>query len=117
MVEPNRQARLPQQALAEALISGEIRADHLERDGTVEPPVMGEVDLSHPAAADQFLDLVGVEQLVHRRILLHPGSPCTGRTHSNVAFGRQRAAGRCQSAGSPLTVITVFPRPCPRRRR
>ncbi len=79
MVEGRREARLAQQALAEALIPGEIRAEDLERNRPVEARVAGEVDLAHAAAADQLLDLVGTEHPVHGPILLLPSSAYTGR--------------------------------------
>ena len=58
MVEGGGDPRLAQEALAEALVLGELGRDHLERDLAPEAFFLGAVDRTHPPAADERLDLV-----------------------------------------------------------
>src|SRR5215211_7336310 len=55
-------ARLPQEAVAEPDLRRELRREHLERDGTVQPQVAREVHGAHPAAPELALDGVAVPE-------------------------------------------------------
>ena len=58
MVEAGGEPRLAQEALAEALVVGELAGDHLQRHRPFEPEVGGPVDDPHTAARDQRVDAV-----------------------------------------------------------
>ncbi len=58
VMQPRRDPRLAQEALAERRFAGEVLGQDLERDGPVEPLVMRGVDDGHPAAADLAVDAI-----------------------------------------------------------
>ena len=58
MVERGGDPRLAQEALAEALVLGELGRDHLERDLAAEALLVGTVDRTHASAADERFDPV-----------------------------------------------------------
>ena len=58
VIERGGDPRLAQEALAEALVLGELGGDHLERDLASEPLLLGAVDRAHPPSADEGLDPV-----------------------------------------------------------
>ncbi len=58
VVDRGGQPRLAQEPLAEALVLGELGGEDLQRDQPLEREIVGAVDDSHPAAADQRLDSV-----------------------------------------------------------
>ena len=61
MVEAGGEARLAQEAVAEALVVGELPRDHLQRDRPVESQVGRPVDDPHPAPRDQRVEAVAGE--------------------------------------------------------
>ena len=61
MVDRGGEPRLAQEALAEALVLGELGSEHLERDLAPERTVLGPVDDAHPAPPEQGLDPVAGE--------------------------------------------------------
>ena len=67
MVERGRDPRLAQEALAEALVLGELGRDHLERDLAPEPCLLGTVDRTHPPAADERFDPVAGDRRSRRQ--------------------------------------------------
>ena len=58
VVERGRDPRLAQEALAEALVLGELGGDHLEGDLAPEPRLLGAIDRAHSPSADEGLDPV-----------------------------------------------------------
>ena len=86
MVERRRDARLAQEALAEAAVLGELRRDHLQRHLPPQPSFLGTVNRAHPAPADERLDeiagelapdhRVGALSHAHRTSVLLPGDTC-----------------------------------------
>ena len=73
MVERRGEPRLAQEALAEALVLGELGRDQLERDRPLEREVGRAVDDAHAAAADHLLDAVARERRAGRERV--PSSP------------------------------------------
>ena len=61
MVERGGEARLGQEPLPEPGVDGERRSDELECNRPVETLVAGEVDDSHAAASETFLEPVAGE--------------------------------------------------------
>jgi len=62
VVERGRGLRLTPEAGEEGLVAGQVRPQHLDRHRAVEPCIDPDVDLGHPAAADEFADLVSPAQ-------------------------------------------------------
>ena len=59
-------ARLAAEALDVVGVGRELRVEHLQRDVTLEQPVVRAVDARHTAGADELLELVAVrDQLPH----------------------------------------------------
>ena len=84
MVERGCDPRLAQEALAEALVLGELGRDHLERDLAPEALFAGTVDRAHPPAADERLDPVA-------------GDRRSGRQHgARDVLTEQVSATKCQ---------------------
>ena len=63
VVELRESFRLPLEALAPLGARGEVLAQYLDRDRSIEPRIAGLVDLPHPARSDGSDDLVGTELL------------------------------------------------------
>ena len=60
--EPGGGARLALEALAGALVVGEVLREHLDRHGAAEQLVLGFPDAGHPAVGDMAHDLVAIGQ-------------------------------------------------------
>ncbi len=58
MIERRRGPRLVQETAQPFRIAAQFRPQHLERDRPAEHRIDGLVDLAHPAAAEQVVDLV-----------------------------------------------------------
>ena len=58
MLDQRREARLAQEALAEALVPGKLRREHLERHLSLEAGVVGPVHDPHSSPAQQRLEPV-----------------------------------------------------------
>ena len=58
VLERHGELRLAGEAVVEALIEGQLRRDELQRDGPLQPQVVGPVDDAHAALADQLLDSI-----------------------------------------------------------
>ena len=99
MVERGRDPRLAQEALAEALVLGELGGDHLERDLAPETLLLGAVDRTHPSAADERFDPVAGDRRSGRqhgaRDVAHESSVRDGSAECNI---------RCLLAASVTTV-------------
>jgi hypothetical protein len=61
VLEPRREPRLAQEALAEALVVGQVGGDHLQGHRPFQGELGRPVDDSHPAARDQLLDPIPAE--------------------------------------------------------
>jgi hypothetical protein len=61
VVDRGGEAGLTLEALAKALIPGELGGHHLERDGALEAQLGGAVDDAHAAAAELCLDAAAGE--------------------------------------------------------
>ena len=72
VVERGGDPRLAQEALAEALVLGELGRDHLERDLAPETLLLGAVDRAHAAAADERLDVVARGARSDHQFVLRP---------------------------------------------
>ena len=59
MLQPSAEADLAQETIGSYRVS-QLRAQDLERDRTVVPDMVGEVDRSHAAATELALDAVAV---------------------------------------------------------
>jgi hypothetical protein len=66
VVETGREPRLAQHPLAERLVVREPRRQELERDRPFEPVVVGTVDIAHPAAARELVELVARDRRARR---------------------------------------------------
>ena len=97
VVEPGGEARLAQQALAEALVVGQRRIEELERDRPVEAGVPGEVDLAHAAAAGQLLDAISRELLTREDPPMHGHALLPG-DQAHVLMAPRREATACDAA-------------------
>ena len=94
MVERGRDPRLAQEALAEALVLGELGGDHLERDLAPEALLVGTVDRTHPPAADERFDPVagdrrsgrqhGARDVAHRSSVWQRSADCNTASASCV---------------------------------
>ncbi len=67
VVERGGDPRLAQEALAEALVLGELGGDDLERDLAAEALLLGAVDRTHPATADERFDSVAGDRRSRRQ--------------------------------------------------
>ncbi len=74
VVERGGEARLAQEALAEAHVPGELGREELERDGAVEREVARAIDDAHSTAAEQRLDPVTGQLLAHGEARLGPAA-------------------------------------------
>ena len=61
MIERGDCARFAVEALAELWIARELRAENLDRDGSVEPRIARPINFAHPARAEGSLNLVRAE--------------------------------------------------------
>jgi hypothetical protein len=61
MLQRHHELRLAREPLAEALVPRQRRRDELERDRPLQAQVVGAIDDTHSAAADQLLDPVSEE--------------------------------------------------------
>ena len=61
MVERRDRARLAIEPIAQLRIGGELRGQHFDRDGAIEPRIARAIHLAHPTAAKQRQDLVSTE--------------------------------------------------------
>jgi hypothetical protein len=59
-----------EEALAERSVGRKLGREHLERDLSVQPSVLGEIDLTHPASSEQAFDAIG-RDLGRRRLARH----------------------------------------------
>ena len=66
MVQAGDRLRLTLEALSEIRIVGDMRREHLDGDGALEPRVGGLVDLAHAAGADEGRDVVAAESGANR---------------------------------------------------
>ena len=67
IVEPGRGLRLPPEPRLKGLVGRHVRGQHLDRHDPVGLGVVGPIDLAHPAAPDQLLQLIVPEWCrVHR---------------------------------------------------
>ncbi len=71
VVEGGGDPRLAQEALAEALVLGELGRDHLEGDLAPESRFLGTVDRTHASAADERLDPVAGNRRPRRQRAPH----------------------------------------------
>ena len=110
MVERGRDLRLAEEALAEALVLGELGRDDLERDLAPETLLLGTVDGAHPPSADERFDLIAGDRRSGRqhgaRDETHRASVCHGRCDCNVcgrmAVARALVASTALAAASRL---------------
>ena len=58
VVDRGGELGLPQEALTETLVPGEIGGEQLQGDLALEAQILGQVDVAHPAPAEQGLDPV-----------------------------------------------------------
>jgi hypothetical protein len=58
MAEAGDRPRLPLEALAQVGAGREVRGEHLDRDGAIQPRVTRAVHLPHAAGAERGEDLV-----------------------------------------------------------
>ena len=88
MIERRSGARFVQEAAHPLRIAGELRPQHLERDRPSQRRIDGLVDLTHPAAAEQVLNLVAADGAPRR------SSDIAGKLYrvSGVAVVMQLAA-------------------------
>ena len=75
VLEVREDLHLVQEEPPPVLAPGELRAEHLERDAPLREPLLGLVDLAHPAFADEAADEV-FAKLIHERDL--PSRPDVG---------------------------------------
>ena len=68
VVEGRSGARLALEPLAVDLVDGQLRREHLDRDGPLQPRVPRPVDLSHPSGPDGAEDLVRAESPAGRQL-------------------------------------------------
>ena len=111
MVERSGDPRLPQEALTETLVLGELGRDDLERDLAAEPLLVGTVNRAHASAADERLDSVAGDRRPGRqqraRDVAHRSSVRHGHAECNIP-----RAPRCVTA---VTFATSCPRTTRRR--
>ncbi len=76
------------EALKALRVLGQVAGEHLDRDRTVEPRVLGAVHLAHPPRAERRFDLVGPEALTglqaHRRPSPVPAGEAVALVHGAV---------------------------------
>ena len=58
-------ARLALEALPRTLVGAHVRRQYLDRDRAIQPGIPSLVDLTHPARADEQLNLVDAEPITH----------------------------------------------------
>ncbi len=66
MLQPGGEADLAEEALG-AEGGGELGMEDLERDGAVEPDVLGQVDRRHAAAAELALERIALPETFTQR--------------------------------------------------
>ena len=94
VVEAGGEAGLAQEALAEALVVGEVAGDHLQRHRPVERQVRRPVDDPHPAARDQRVDAVPAKGRADCRFCPAAVIPPPGAGPRAIAGGGTRAGGK-----------------------
>ncbi len=72
VVDRGRELGLPQEALAEGRVLGQVGGEELERDVASQADVLGEVDDTHTTATEQGLDPVPRELSADSRVVAHP---------------------------------------------
>ena len=94
VVDRGGQPRLAQEALAEALVLGELGGEDLQRHRPLECEVVGAVDDAHPAAADQRF------QPVAGKLAADPGVEVL-IAPTAAASASRRPASSCSAADRP----------------
>jgi hypothetical protein len=86
VVDARGHARLPQEALAEAIVLGKLGREDLERHLAVHAQVLGQIDDGHPAPRDERLDPVAGKFGADAGQITHPGAaPSRGERPSRCA--------------------------------
>ena len=88
VVEGRGGARLALEPLAVDLVDGQLRGQHLDRDGAVEPRVPRPVDLPHAAGARGGEDLVRAEAVPGINPMELPGCPIRSPARSSSGSRR-----------------------------
>ncbi len=107
MLDPRRRTPLLLEPLAELPVMAELRSKHLQRDLAAVAQLLGAVDDSHAAPADDALDAEsgqlgsdpGLGIRAHRRHLLRAGTVRTVRLFAERAARPNRGRGRAGRGG------------------
>jgi hypothetical protein len=90
VLEGHRNLRLARETVPEAIVERQLGRDELQRNGSLQPQVVGSVDDAHPAPADHLLDPIA-EELGSN---LDLGLGTHGFTRSSTRYGRAGARSR-----------------------
>ena len=73
----------------EAGVTGQVGAQHLDGHVAVQPQIAGQVNLGHPAEAEDFAEFVAVGQVLwggHRKVCSGAeGATCSGAGGANAS--------------------------------
>ena len=103
MVERGCEARLLEEALAKALVGGELRGDQLERHRALEREIACPVDDPHAATADLRLDVVAGENGVRCEL----GDGHRVRLRGTVSTRSRSAPGNGDSGEGSFVMRTI----------
>ena len=90
VVEPGGQPRLAHQPRAAGRVLGPAVPQHLEGDAAVQPRVLGEVDVAHPASAEAVEDPVVGRRLADHEAAARASSASAMRSAAPGAHGEEQ---------------------------